>query len=104
MRSFDRSNPAEEAQVLLLLRAKFIQVQVNAMMDRLNFRHLLAIPLKVANRDIVHFREKLVELAQAIHMRMMNGVHKAAIYKSSLRQPRHVIQVNDIAIESCIGD
>src|SRR3954470_21963130 len=104
MRSLNGCDSTKKAEVLLLPRAEVIQAQVNAVTDGASARHFLAMPLKVADCYVLDFGEELVKLAQPINMRVVNGVHKAAIYEPGLGQSGNVVQVNDIAIAGRVGD
>src|SRR5690242_4017234 len=96
MRSLDGSDAADEAEVLLLLLAELVKRQVDAVVDRLNVRHGLALTLKVTDGYEVNVGIGVVKLAKALKMRMVNGVNEWSFNETRVRQAGSIVQMNDV--------
>src|SRR6185437_6884814 len=75
---------------------------MNSVVNGSAMRHGLERALKVTNCDVVHLREIGVEVAQCLLVRMMDCVDDGLIDKARARESRSVVQVDDVAIASCV--
>src|SRR5581483_5958591 len=103
MRAFYRRESSNETQIWLLIGLQPVVGEMDPMMNRCAVRHRLERALKVADCHVVHLREVGVEVAQRGLVWMMDSVDNRLVYKARACQTRSVVEVNDVAIASCVS-
>jgi hypothetical protein len=82
MSSFDRSNPTDEAKVLLFLFNQSIETEIDPMMDRVYLGHGFLFALEVTNTHVVDLRVISIILTQLRLMGSMKGQNHRPIDKA----------------------